>query len=121
MKKVQLLYTKENRLISLNKKKDHTPKYVATVVLKRALQVDGLELTLAGTRELLEGWAEHYTDISDTGQIFEAKNIADTVADFYIYCNGLHILENKVEVGNHFRAETYRLLVRLLEYSLDNK
>lgn len=114
----QLLYTKENRLISLNKKKDHTAKYIATVILKRALQVDGLELTMAGARELLKGWADHYTEISE--DVFEAENIADTVADFYIYCNGLHILENKIEVGDDFRAETYRILVRLLEHSLKN-
>lgn len=99
---------------------EQTPKNLAALILKRAMKIEGKKFNKENRIVFLKEWAEHYEEISDDGQKFDYRHIADSVADHYIFCNSLHIIKrsNRTEIDNQLRNEIYIELVRLLENDL---
>lgn len=114
-----LFYGKTVRWI--NTTKEQTPLLLARIILKRKMKEEGEKFNTKGRIKLLKEWAEHYEDISDENQKFDYRYIADSVADHYIYCNGLHIIEraNKTQISNELRGKINEELVNLFEDDLE--
>lgn len=105
-------------------KSAETTNSVARIILKIAMKEDNLKFNDKNRVQYLNDWADVMTENSQgdgNDETYKGENIADHVADFLVWGNGLHIIakSNMTEVGTEIKESIYKEMVDVIESSFE--